>query len=154
VLIIDKSKVARLILQAALRRADIECVAYADGQEVFAALRQEPDLDPDVVLIEAELPRLDGYRLVQQLKARTQLAHCTFIMLSRFDGILDRVKARLAGAAGYLTKPFDIKQVVALVQGYLTAPANQEANAADRSTARTTAPPDQQARRCGIPANE
>ena len=140
VLVIDNSKVARLILLAALRRADIESVACTDGWEVFTALREEPDLDPDVVLIEAELPRLDGYRLIQQLKTRTRLAHCTFIMVSRRDGILNLVKARLAGAAGYVTKPFDIKQVVAIVQEYLTAPPKQGANAADPRTARTTTP--------------
>lgn len=140
VLIIDHSKVARLILLAVLRRAGIEAVACADGWEVFDALRQEPDLAPDVVLIEGDLPYLDGYRLIQQLKARTRLAHCTFIMLSRRDGVLDLIKARLAGAADYVTKPFETRQVVALVQKYLAAPPEQGAGAADPQTARTAAP--------------
>jgi twitching motility two-component system response regulator PilG len=140
VLIIDHSKVTRLILLAVLRRADIEGVACADGWEAFDALSQEPDLAPDVVLIEAELPYLDGYRLIQQLKARTRLAHCAFIMLSRRDGILDQIKAKLAGASDYVTKPFETRQVVALVQKYLAAPPEQGAGEADPQTARTATP--------------
>jgi twitching motility two-component system response regulator PilG len=126
VLIIDNSAVTRLILQISLRRAGIESVACTGGREASTALREQPDLDPGVVLVEADLPAIDGYSLVTQLKASTRLSRCTFIMLSRRDGVLDRVKGRLAGAADYVTKPFDTKQVVALVQGYLTAGPDQD----------------------------
>ena len=132
VLIIDPSQTSRLILQTALRRAGIESVAYADGREVFFALRDEPDLTPAVVILEAQLPVIDGYSLVPLLKAQTRLSRCTFIMLSRRDGVLDRILGRLAGAADYLTKPFDTKQVVATVAGYLTAYLSREAPAAER----------------------
>jgi twitching motility two-component system response regulator PilG len=132
VLIIDKSQLSCIILQTALRRAGIESVAYADGREIFTALAEEPGLDPDVVLLEAELPFIDGYSLVQQLKGETRLSHCTFIMLSRRDGLLDRIKGRLAGAADYMTKPLDTKQVVAVVEGYLTPGPPQEAGAQQR----------------------
>jgi len=140
VLIIDQSKVVQLILRASLRRAGIESVAYDDEQEVFSALREEPELDPEVVLLEAELPAIDGYSLVPLLKAQTRLWHCTFIVLTRHAGVMQQVKRRLAGAAGYVAKPFDTKRVVALVQEYLAAPPKQGAKAAASRTARTTTP--------------
>jgi twitching motility two-component system response regulator PilG len=65
------------------------------------------------------MPRLDGSTLALQIRKRPQLAHIPLVMLSRRAGIVDRLKARLAGARSYVTKPFTEQELHALVASFV-----------------------------------
>lgn len=115
VLIIDPSLIVRKILETCLRRVGIESEAYPDGIEALQALHNDPDPAPAIVILEVTLPHMDGYRVVQYLRGQGYRS-TAIVMLSRRDGVLDRLKGRLADANGYLTKPFTVKQILEVVQ--------------------------------------
>lgn len=66
------------------------------------------------VLVDLNLPKMGGYEVIRLLKANPAFAQTIFGILSQRDGILDRLKGRLAGAHAYLTNPFKIDQLVAV----------------------------------------
>ena len=74
---------------------------------------------PDLVFVDLCLPIIDGYGIIRRLKAKPAFAQTVFVILSRRDGVLDRLKGRLAGASIYLTKPCKTQEIVAVVQTYL-----------------------------------
>ena len=119
VMIIDPSQTVRKILEICLRRAGIESEAYnSSGVEAIQALRQNKGAAPAVIMLEATLPRMGEYEVVLLLRKQGYL-YTAIVMLSKRDGVLDRLKGRLAGADDYLTKPFTVKGVLAVVQRYL-----------------------------------
>jgi twitching motility two-component system response regulator PilG len=126
VMIIDDSLPVRKIVEVCLRRQGIDCLSFGDGVEAMRALAAQRDLLPDLVLLDVALPRLDGYRIAQLLKARDP-HQPVIIMLSGRDGVLDRLKGRLAGATAYLTKPFRTEELLAVIREYLGLPEAQRA---------------------------
>jgi twitching motility two-component system response regulator PilG len=121
VMIVDDSQTVRKVVEVELHRAGYEVVAVPDGVEALRYL-VAPDLRlPDLILLDIEMPRLNGYQLALRCRhrERPRLSHIPLVMLSRRDGILDRLKARLAGARGYLTKPFTEHELLALVAAFI-----------------------------------
>jgi twitching motility two-component system response regulator PilG len=116
VMVIDDSLVIRKIVETCLHRAGYEVKSFADGVEALCWLNRTEARIPDLVVVDLGLPRLDGYQVIQQMKARPVLEHTRLVILSRRDGILDRLKRRLVGAHAYLTKPFKTNQLVAVIQ--------------------------------------
>ena len=60
-----------------------------------------------------------SYEIIRLLKANPAFAQTIFVILSQRDGILDRLKGRLAGAHAYLTKPFKTQQIVVMIRALL-----------------------------------
>jgi twitching motility two-component system response regulator PilG len=116
VMVIDDSLVIRKIVETCLHRAGYEVKSFADGVEALCWLNTTEARIPDLVVVDLGLPRLDGYQVIQQIKARPVLERTRLVILSRRDGILDRLKGRLVGAHAYLTKPFKTDQLVAVIQ--------------------------------------
>ena len=71
---------------------------------------------PDLILMDIRMPHIDGYRLASMLRQSTLLKDIPIMMLTGRDGIIDRVKARMIGAVGYISKPFNPQQLVQSVQ--------------------------------------
>lgn len=115
VMVIDDSLVIRKILETCLRRASYDIRSFPDGVEALCWLNTTEACIPDLVVVDLGLPRLDGYQVIQQIKARPALARTRMVILSRRDGVLDRLKGRLVGAHAYLTKPFKTDQLVAMI---------------------------------------
>ena len=114
VVIIDDSMVVRKIVETTFRRAGIDCISYSDGVEALQALKDHSESLPDLIFLDIGLPKLDGYDVLRLLKASPRFDRTAVIMLSARDGILDRVKSRLAGARGHITKPFKVRELLAL----------------------------------------
>lgn len=125
VLIIDPSLVVRKILVTCLHRAGIESEAFPDAIEAFKALRVDPGSTPAVVILEVDLPHMEGYEVVLYLRKHGYGATAV-VMLSHRDGLLDRIKGRVAGANVYLTKPFTIKMLLEVVRHYLGLPEPED----------------------------
>ncbi len=71
-----------------------------------------------------------GYDLLRLMKTSPQFDHTTVVMLSARDGVLDRLKSRLAGAKGYITKPFKIQELLSIALSCLEHPSNNNARPA------------------------
>ncbi len=125
VMVIDDSPTVRKILEVSLRRQGLEVVSYADGIEALRAVtnRQIEHL-PDLVILDIDLPKMNGYEIARYLRTKPQWSRTVIVILSRHDGVIDRLKARLAGTQAYLTKPFTTKAIVDVVNSCLGLPSS------------------------------
>ncbi|HEX4208738.1 MAG TPA: response regulator [Ktedonobacteraceae bacterium] len=122
VMVIDDSATVRKIIETCLGREGFEVMGFPDGVEAMRWLNQTSRV-PDLVILDIGLPKLDGYDVARRLKAKPQFAKTVIIMLSRRDGVIDRLKGRLAGAKDYVTKPFKTQDIIAIIESYLGDPA-------------------------------
>ncbi len=74
---------------------------------------------PDLILLDIKMPDLDGYQVCQQLKRDTQTCNIPVIFLSALDDVWDKVKAFEVGGVDYITKPFQVKEVLARVKNQI-----------------------------------
>ncbi len=123
VVVIDDSAVVRKIVEIILHRCGIACMSYQDGFEALKAFKTGEDYVPDLIFLDIGLPKIDGYDLLRLLKTSPQFDHTTVVMLSGRDGVLDRLKSRLAGAKGYVTKPFKTQELLSIALSCLEQPS-------------------------------
>ena len=119
VMVIDDSLTVRKIVEVTCRRQGLDCVSYADGVEALRALHDHIHAIPDLLLLDVGLPQMDGYRLLRHFRFRSAFAHMNIIILSARGGVLDHLCTRIAGASGYIHKPFRTDELVALFATYL-----------------------------------
>ncbi|MEC4815286.1 MAG: EAL domain-containing protein [Scytonema sp. PMC 1069.18] len=74
---------------------------------------------PDLILLDILMPEVNGYEVCQRLKALEQTAEVPVIFISALDDVLDKVRAFSVGGIDYITKPFELEEVVARVQNQL-----------------------------------
>lgn len=116
VMVIDDSPTVRKIIEVSLRRAGFEVISYHDGIVALQAIvNQEIPRLPDLLILDIILPKLSGYEIARRLRSKPAWSQTTILMLSRRDSVVDRLKARLAGAQAYVTKPFTTQQVLEAV---------------------------------------
>ena len=72
----------------------------------FDALAKICDHNPDLILVDIMMPKLDGYQTCHIVKQHPVYGKTPVIMLSSKDGVFDRARGRIAGSDQYLTKPF------------------------------------------------
>jgi DNA-binding response OmpR family regulator len=123
VMVIDDSLTVRKILEVALRREGVDVVTYADGVEALRTLKAQPHLMPAVIFIDICMPHMDGYTVLRLLRANSRFDSTMIVMLSKRDGVMDRLKGRLAGATVYMTKPFKRQEILSIVLPHLSAAA-------------------------------
>jgi DNA-binding response OmpR family regulator len=122
VVVIDDSVVVRKIVEVMLGRYGIACISYQDGFDALKAFKTGEDYIPDLIFLDIGMPKIDGYDLLRLLKTSPQFDHTTVVMLSGRDGVLDRLKSRLAGAKGYVTKPFKTQELLSIALSCLDHP--------------------------------
>jgi twitching motility two-component system response regulator PilG len=120
VLVVDDSRVVRKIVELTLWRERIEVVTATDGLEALTAVT---DTEPDLLLLDVLLPRMDGYQVCQLVRHHQNYRDLPIVLLSGKDSVLDRVRGKLAGATDYLGKPFESAELVWRVKHYLATPA-------------------------------
>src|SRR5919109_651294 len=116
VLVVDDSPTVRKIVQMTLQREHIRVITAGDG---LSALTSVADEMPAVILLDIQLPRMDGYHICQIIRKNLQFRQIPIIMLSGKDGLFDKMRGRLAGSTEYLTKPFDSAELVQTVKKHL-----------------------------------
>jgi twitching motility two-component system response regulator PilG len=119
ILVIDDSATVRKIIETCLGREGFEVKGFGDGVEAVKWLTEPQSPVPDLVLLDIELPKMDGYEVARRLKTKPRFHNTVIVMLSRRDGVIDRLKGRLAGARDYITKPFKTQDIIAVTQSYL-----------------------------------
>lgn len=84
------------------------------------ALMQVVRIKPDLILLDVEMPNLDGYELCSLLRKHSLFKSTPIIMVTGNTGFLDRAKAKLVRASGYLTKPFNQSELLKMVFKHLS----------------------------------
>ena len=110
VMVIDDSNTIRRSAEIFLRQAGCTVILAEDG---FDALAKIADHQPDVVLVDIMMPRLDGYQTCALIKKNVRFASTPVVMLSSRDGLFDRARGRMVGSDEYLTKPFTRESLIA-----------------------------------------
>jgi len=123
VMVIDDSTTVRKIIETCLGRQGFQVLGFPDGVEAMRWLMEPTSRMPDLVFLDIGLPKMDGYEVARRLKTKPQLSNSVIVMLSRRDGMIDRLKGRLAGAKDYITKPFKTQDIISVTESYLGIPA-------------------------------
>ena len=92
----------------------VRCVPGAEM--ALTAIDSEP---PDLVLLDIMMPGMDGYELCRRLKANSRLRDIPVIFMSALDEVVDKVSAFSAGGVDYVTKPFQVEEVLARVDAHI-----------------------------------
>jgi twitching motility two-component system response regulator PilG len=129
VLVVDDSPTVRKIVQLTLQREHIRVVTAGDGLSALATVADE---QPDLILLDIMLPRMDGYNICQVVRKNMAYRDLPIIMLSGKDGLFDKMRGKLAGSTEYITKPFDSAELVQTVKRHLDTDAVRQ-HAAQRA---------------------
>ncbi|MDO3411833.1 response regulator transcription factor [Saccharibacillus sp. CPCC 101409] len=136
VLVVDDEPGIRSAISYALRREGYEVETAADGEE---ALRRVEEFGPSVLVLDVMMPKMDGYEVCRRLENRSGIG---IILLTVKNDMIDKIVGLELGADDYMTKPFEIREVLARVKALLRrlekngAPAAGEASeGSDKSEA-------------------
>jgi two-component system, sensor histidine kinase and response regulator len=116
ILIVDDDAANLKLLEDMLRQQGYEVYSFPRGRLALAAAEQKP---PDLILLDINMPEMNGYELCERLKSTAALSDVPVIFLSALSEIEDKVKAFQYGAVDYLSKPFRFEEVNARVQTHL-----------------------------------
>ena len=123
-LLADDSVTIQRVVELIFASEDIRVVAVGDGRRAVQTL----DADgADIVLVDVEVPELDGYAVVSHVKNSNVLQHIPVLMLAGALGPADEDKARRLGCAGVVIKPFEPQTLLNRVRELLLAAERREA---------------------------
>ncbi|MEP7149066.1 MAG: response regulator, partial [Acidobacteriota bacterium] len=117
ILVVDDSPTVRKLIAGKLEKCGHEVMCANDGVE---ALERLEHFVPDLVLLDIAMPRMDGYQVCKHIRNNSATKDVTVVMISGKDGFFDRVRGRMAGATGYITKPFGPETLMKAVEMYLS----------------------------------
>ena len=105
ILVADDNMASRELIREVLEMSGYDVVEAADGAEAVLRAREST---PDLLLVDIQMPRLDGYGVLRELRADARLASLRVVALTAFAMQGDRERAMDAGFDGYITKPVDL----------------------------------------------
>jgi DNA-binding response OmpR family regulator len=116
VLLADDDPGLRRLIGTTLGTEDFDLLQATDGQEALDIARQK---HPELVLLDVNMPKLDGFEVCRHLKAEPATAGIKIVMLTARGADVDRAKGREAGADDYFIKPFSPVQLLNKVYALL-----------------------------------
>ena len=116
ILVVEDQEDNRTILRDLLGAAGYELIEAIDGAEGVKLAQQEK---PDLILMDIQLPGMDGYEATRRIKSDAALRTTPIIAVTSYALSGDEAKARAAGCDGYVTKPFSPRELLAKVREYL-----------------------------------
>ncbi len=116
ILVVDDDEYSRGYLAILLRASDYETFEAVDGQDAY---EKAVATDPDLILMDIVMPRLDGFQACALIKAEERFADTPIIFLSSKSDTEDKIKGLDIGGVDYITKPFDEGEVLARVRSQL-----------------------------------
>jgi two-component system, chemotaxis family, chemotaxis protein CheY len=116
ILTIDDSKTIRDMLMLTLADAGFEVVQAVDGQDGLDVLDRE---QVDVVITDINMPRMDGYEVIRQVRSNAAYKSMPILVLTTESEIDKKNLARVAGATGWMVKPFDPDRLIATINKVL-----------------------------------
>ena len=117
ILVIEDQEDNRRIVRDLLNSVGYELIEAVNGEE---GVRAAADHIPDLILMDIQLPGIDGYEATRQIKANPELQHIPIIAVTSYALSGDDVKAYEAGCNGYVAKPFSPRALLAKIREYLS----------------------------------
>ena len=116
ILLVDDSPANLRLLSQILGEHGYGVRAVTSGPRALASVELTP---PDLILLDIRMPEMDGFEVCQQLKANPKTADVPILFISALDDIQDKMRAFSAGGVDYITKPFQLEEVIARVETHL-----------------------------------
>lgn len=116
ILVIEDQEDNRRILRDLLTNSDFEVIEAATGTD---GVRVAESHHPDLILMDIQLPGIDGYEATRQIKANPDLQKIPIIVVTSYALSGDDVKAFEAGCDAYVTKPFSPRNLLAKIREFL-----------------------------------
>jgi two-component system cell cycle response regulator DivK len=118
ILAVDDQEDNRRILRDLLTSVGYEVIEATTGEDAVALAEAQP---PDLILMDIQLPGIDGYEATRRIKANPRLRQIPLIVVTSYALSGDDAKAFRAGADAYVSKPFSPRALLARVREYLPA---------------------------------
>lgn len=115
-LVVDDSITMRKVTRRVLESHDIEVMTARDGVD---ATEQMQERLPDILLLDVEMPRMDGYQVAEYVRADASLRHIPIVMITSRAGEKHRKRGQIAGADAYLSKPYKESELIAEIDKLL-----------------------------------
>ena len=116
ILSIEDQEDNRRIVHDLLSNSGYEVLEALSGDE---GVKMAEDTCPDLILMDIQLPGLDGYEATRRIKANPKLSRTPIIVVTSYALSGDEEKARAAGCDAYVAKPYDALELLNLVRRYL-----------------------------------
>jgi len=116
ILIVEDQEDNRMIMRDVLSSAGYELIEAVNGEDGVKLAHSER---PDLILMDIQLPIIDGYEATRRIKGSAELKSIPIIAVTSYALSGDQAKARAAGCDGYVSKPFSPRELLARVRGYL-----------------------------------
>ncbi len=124
IMIVDDNPANLKLLENMLRRYGYEVRSFPLGRLALAAADQAP---PDLILLDIDMPEMNGYEVCERLKSSARLSGVPVIFLSALTATEDKVKGFRSGGVDYISKPFRFEEVQARVETHLKLRRAQQA---------------------------
>ena len=124
ILVVDDESDLVSVLRFGLEIEGFEVIDAADGEE---GLRLAREARPTLMLLDLMLPKMDGYKVCRTLKFDERYKRMPIIILSARSGEQDRKLALEMGADAFVSKPYDMKDLVAKIRARLGLPPSRQA---------------------------
>jgi chemosensory pili system protein ChpA (sensor histidine kinase/response regulator) len=115
-LVVDDSITMRRVTQRLLERRGVKVLTARDGLDAITVLQEH---EIDVILLDIEMPRMDGYQFATHVRNDPKVKHVPIIMITSRSGEKHRAKAIEIGVNDYLSKPYQESQLVAAIETLL-----------------------------------
>jgi two-component system, cell cycle response regulator DivK len=119
ILVVEDQEDNRRIIRDLLSSVGYQLIEAADGE---AGVRLAASERPDLILMDIQLPVLDGYQATRQIKADPELRLIPLIVVTSYALSGDDAKATAAGCDAYIAKPFSPRQLLATIRRFLPDP--------------------------------
>ena len=117
ILIMEDEPDALMMLSMALKSAGYVVFGAPDGEEGLKIFREEK---PDMVILDVVMPKMDGWEVLQRIKAGLKSKRVPVIMLTGKSEDEDKVKGYDHGADFYVTKPYSIQKLLPIIRDFIT----------------------------------
>ncbi len=121
ILIVDDEQDIVESLKFVLENYNYACYCAYNGED---GLKLAREISPDLIILDVMMPRINGYKISRLLKFDTKYKNIPILMVTARSQEEDKLIGEETGADEYITKPFDLDEVVKTVQKYLAAESN------------------------------
>jgi DNA-binding response OmpR family regulator len=116
VLVVEDDPALGEVMCTALKDEGLDAKLAQDGDE---AMRYVDDLEPSAMVLDLMMPRRDGFSVLRELRADGRITRLPIVVVTAIFGLSERLYATELGAADYVTKPFDLDDLVGRVKALL-----------------------------------
>lgn len=116
ILVVDDSATVRKLISGKLEKSGHAVLCAVDGMDAMEKIEANV---PDLILLDITMPRMDGYTVCKMIRTNERTKDIPVVMISGKDGFFDKVRGRMAGTTGYITKPFGPETLMKTVESYI-----------------------------------